>query len=209
MTPLGLAFTALQLGGESIYNYNNLDDQQRWMEGCCWGAKPEGWDWPIHSQKLAEATLLPEIIDKGLHRQPIDDSPIRRLHLLLPGLSFATFNNTSLRWSVLLQKSPDDWDAGEALASLTRVISHHPLILELDIPDHWQGLQAQLQLRLAVRPSIASTYLKVNDGHLYYRIPLSPDRINDKPITAAAVTPPLNRMLTNTKITRELLNDAK
>lgn len=209
MTPLGLAFTALQLGGESIYNYNNLDDQQRWMEGCCWGAKSEGWDWPTHSQKLAEATLLPEIIDKGLHRQPIDDSPIRRLHLLLPGLSFTTFNDTSLRWSVLLQKSPDDWDAGEALASLTRVISHHPLILELDIPDHWQGLQAQLQLRLAVRPSIASTYLKVNDGHLYYRIPLSPDRINDRPITAAAVTPPLSRMLTETQITRELLNDAK
>lgn len=209
MTPLGLAFTALQLGGESIYNYNNLDDQQRWMAGCCWGVKPEGWDWPTHSQKLAEANLLPEIIDKGLYRQPIDESPVRRLHLLLPGLSLTTFNDTSLRWSVLLQKSPDDWDAGEALASLTRVISHRPLILELDIPDQWQGLQAQLQLRLAVRPSIASTYLKLNDGHLYYRIPLSPDRINDRPITAAAVTPPLSRVLKETPITRKLLNDFK
>lgn len=209
MTPLGLAFTALQLGGESIYNYNNLDDQQRWMAGCCWGAKPEGWDWLTHSQKLAEATLLPEIIDRGLHRQPIDESPVRRLHLLLPGLSLTTFNDTSLRWSVLLQKSPDDWDAGEALARLTRVISHRPMILEWDLPDHWQGLQAQLQLRLAVRPSIASTYLKLNDGHLYYSIPLSPDRINDRPITAAAVTPPLSRVLKETQITRKLLNDSK
>jgi hypothetical protein len=209
LTPLGLAFTALQLGGEALYNFNNIDDQQRWMLGSCWGADAAGWDWPTHSQKLAEATLLPHIIDKGLHERSVDGERVRTLHLVLPGVTLAAFNDTSLRWSALLQKAPDEWDAGDALSSLTSVVADRPLTLALQIPDQWHDAEAQLQLRLAVRPSIARHYLKVDTGHLFYRIALSRNFVSRKPITASAVTPSLARTLAETQITRKLVNDNK
>jgi hypothetical protein len=207
MTPLGLTFTALQMGGEALYNFNNIDDQQRWMLSCCWGGETEGWDWPTHSQKLAEATLLPQIIDKGLNERTVDGELIRTLHLILPGLTLATFNDDSLRWSALLQKVPDEWDAGEALSLLTSVAADRPLILALQIPDQWHDAKSQLQLRLAVKPSIAAHPLKVDTGHLFYRIALSRNYVSRKTITASAVTPPLTRSLLETQITRKLIND--
>lgn len=207
LTPISLAFTALQIGGEAIYNYSKIDDQQRWMLSCCWGLKPEGWDWPTHSQRLAEATLLPRVIDTGIYRLLSNDEPVRRLHLILPGLNLSAFNNTSLSWSALLQKAPNDWDAGPALASLMKVISDRPLTIELDIPYQWQGLQAQLQLRLKVRPAIASNYLKADDGYLHYRIPLVLDKISKIPITASATPPKLTTSLQETEITPVHLND--
>lgn len=206
-TPLSLAFTAFQLSGEALYNYNNLDDQQRWMLRCCWGLQPENWDWPTHSQKLAEATLLPHVIDKGLHRQLVNDEPVRRLHLVLPGLNLGTFDDTSLRWSAALQKAPNDWDAGQALASLIRVVADRPMILELDIPEQWQGMQSQLQLYLMVKPAVASHYLKGHQGHLHYRIPLSPDIVSKKTITPSALVPTLAKQPEEIQITSELLND--
>lgn len=209
LTPLSLAFTALQLGGEALYNYNNLDDQQHWMLGCYWGVKSEGWDWPTHSQKLAEATLLPYVMDKGLHRQLSDDEPVRRLHLVLPGVSLATFKAGTLSWTAALQKTPDEWDAGQGLSELIRISAHRPLTLELDIPYQWQGMQAQLQLRLAVRPDIASQYLKHDQGFLHYRIPLSPDRVRSTPVTASKVAPTLNKSLQEIQITRERLDEIK
>ncbi|MCQ2997860.1 hypothetical protein NLO95_27470 [Pseudomonas syringae] len=207
LTPLGLAFTALQLGGEALYNYSNLDDQQRWMIGCCWGVTPENWDWLAHSQKLAEATLTPYLIDKGLHRKLISDEPVRRLNLILPGLRLGTFNDSSLSWTALLRKSPNDWDAGPALSSLIHVISESPLIIELDIPDQWQGMQAQLELRLIVTPTVASQPLKANKGHLHYRVSLSPDIISSKPITASSASPAQTKSSQVTQITRDMLKN--
>lgn len=207
LTPLGLAFTALQLGGETLYNYNNLDEQQRWMLGCWWGLKPENWDWLTHTQKLAEATLSPQVLDKGVHRLLLTDEPVRKLHLVLPGVNLQTFDDTSLRWSARLQKNQNEWDAGHSLASLIRVVSDRPLVLQLDIPEQWLGLQSQLQLRLMVRPAVASSYLKADSGHLYYRIPLSLDVVNSKPISAFSVTPKSTEAFQEIQITRKHLNE--
>jgi len=209
ITPWGMVFTALQLAGEALYNYHNLDEQQRWMLGCCWGIKPQGWDQLQHAQKLAEATLLPTFTDKGIHRRNIDGEVVRTLYLVLPGLTAATFHDFSLRWSALLQKSPEEWDAGKALSAEIRTVSKHPLTLSLLIPDQWQGLSAVLQLRLKVMPTIKSNYLKADTGYLHYRIPLFLDSVSAKPITASAQSPTLTNTLEEIKITRELLHDCE
>ena len=206
LTPWGLAFTALQIGGEALYNYYNIDDRQRWMQGCCWGLKPESWSWAVHSQKLAEATFSPTIIDKGMHERYIDGEQSRALHLILPGLTMATFNDSSFRWSASLQKSPDEWDAGEALTSQIQVVKDKPLTLSLEIPDQWHGPTAQLQLWLAVRPTLATYYLKKDTGHLHYRVALSRNFVSSKLITASAVTPTSALSLKYVQITKELLN---
>jgi len=206
LTPWGLIFTALQLGGEALYNYNNLDDQQRWMTGCCWGVRPEGWDWPTHSQRLAEATLIPQIIDKGVHERSVDGEYFRILHLQLPGISLAIFNDMSLRWSARLQKTTDEWDVGSALSSLVTIVADRPLTLALEIPDQWQGSDALLQLRLSFRPAIATNYLKEDKGSLFYRIELTQSNISKKPITASLVTPSQSKALEELQITRKLIN---
>jgi hypothetical protein len=58
LTPWSLGLSALQLGGESLYNYFNLDDQQRRMLNCCWGVENKNWDMTTHSQILAGANIL-------------------------------------------------------------------------------------------------------------------------------------------------------
>ncbi|KPW68761.1 toxin VasX [Pseudomonas cannabina] len=98
LTPWGLIFTALQLSGESLFNYSNLEEQQRWLLYGIWGKEPQGWDWSTHSQKLAETNLLPTIFDKGISNRRVDGEPVRSLHLVLPGITKASFDDTSLRW---------------------------------------------------------------------------------------------------------------
>lgn len=205
LTPLSLAFTALQLGGETLYNFSNLDDQQRWLLGCVWGTQPQAWNWDTHAQKLAEATLLPTVLNQGIHRSHGLSEPVRTLRLVLPGLTAATFEDTSLRWTVTWQEGSSTRDAGEALAQLLVIASTSPLAIEIQIPEEWQGHQTVLHLQLAVRPSMAKQYLNADKGYLHYRIPLAQDAVN-KPISPSG--PSLNgtTSLPQTQITRERLN---
>jgi hypothetical protein len=83
------------------------------------------------------------------------------------------------------------------------------MTLALQIPDQWHDAKALLELRLAVRPPLAGHYLKVEAGHLHYRIALSRNFVSRKPITASAVTPPLVESLKEVQITRMLLNEHK
>ena len=106
-------------------------------------------------------------------------------------------------------KSPDEWDAGKALAAHICLVTDKPLTLSLEIPDQWQGAKALLQLRVAVRPVMAINYLKADKGYLYYQIALSKNFIARKPITAAAITPALTRSLEETQITLENINNEK
>lgn len=206
LTPWGLAFTALQLGGEALYNYHNLDDQRRWMLGCYWGLESGDWDSIIHSQKLAEATLLPQIIEQ--HAKPdfgeYDSS--RTLQIILPGLTLATFNDSSLRLYAVLQQLSIEQDVGESLIHGMSVLSDTPLTIALKIPSEWQGLNSQLQLRLAVKPALAADYLRSETGLLHYRIPFPPDAIGKKPFTASAVNPDKINTGKEIQITREMLH---
>ncbi|MEE4997788.1 toxin VasX [Pseudomonas alliivorans] len=206
VTPWALISAALQLGGETLYNYFNLDDQQRWLLGSLWGKEPEGWDWPTHAQKLAEANLRPTIIDKGLIRRQIDGESVRSLQLILPGLTWASFDDTSLRWSAELHNVSDKQDVSEVLRQGLSIVAASPLMLALEIPNSWQGHHAQLLLHLAVKPALVITYLKADQGYLTYRIPLGLDIVS-KPVNASTDEPVKNRQLPATQITRECLND--
>ncbi|MBP0946393.1 hypothetical protein JTJ32_13760 [Pseudomonas sp. 20GA0068] len=206
MTPWGLISTALQLGGESLYNYFNLDDQQRWLLGCLWGNEPEGWDWPSHAQKLAETNLRPTVLDKGMIHREIDGEPVRSLHLVMPGLTRTSFDDTSLRWSAQLRKASDQQDVSEALCQGLSVVAASPLTLALEIPNSWQGHHALLLLSVAVKPALVTTYLKADQGYLIYRIPLGMDTVN-KPVGASVEKPAENIQLPATQITREHLDD--
>lgn len=176
LTPWGLAATALQFGGEALYNYANLDDQQRWMQGCCWGLGDQGWDWPTHAQKLAEATMRPQLNDKGTLKRPLDGEPIRRLVLSLPGISLASLRQRPLRltaeWDY--QHGWPAQDVGTQVRNSLTLLSDNPLTLALDLSPDWVGAQSQLRLRLAVQPELASKPLKHDDAYLYYAVPLKP-----------------------------------
>ncbi|MCF5710317.1 hypothetical protein GIV19_24005 [Pseudomonas syringae] len=205
MNPWGLIFTALQLGGESLYNYFNLDDQQRWLLGSLWGKEPEGWDWPTHAQKLAETNLRPTFIDKGIAHRQVDGEPVRTLHLILPGLNRSALDDTSLRWSAELHSGSDNKNVSEVLCQRISIVAESPLVLALEIPNSWQGHHALLFMRLAVRPAFVTTYLKADQGYLTYRIPLGIDIVN-KPVSTSVGDPTNKLQLPATQITREHLN---
>lgn len=190
LSPWGLAATALQFGGEALYNYSNLDDQQRWMLGCCWGLENQGWDWPTHAQGLAEATLRPVITDKGLVKRPQDGEQSRHLVLNLPGVSLARLRQHPLRLTAEWQYELH-WpakDVGQIVRNALRQVSDNPLTLELELSPGWAGPQSQLRLRLAAQPELASKPLKEGSAYLYYSIPLgakaSPEPIKGTPSAA-------------------------
>ena len=187
LSPWGLAMAALQFGGEALYNYSNLEDQQRWMLGCCWGLESQGWDWPTHAQGLAEATLRPVITDKGLVQRPQDGEHSRRLLLALPGVSLASLRQHPLRLTAEWQYELH-WpakDVGPIVRNALRQVGDNPLTLELELAPDWAGPQSQLRLRLAVQPELASKPLKEGSAYLYYSIPLgtkaSPEPIKGAP----------------------------
>ena len=176
LTPWGLAATALQFGGEALYNYGNLDDEQRWMLNSCWGLEDRGWDWPTHSQHLAEASLRPEISDQGTIERALDGASVRRLVISLPGVSLTSLRHQSLRltaeWEY--QRGWPAQDVGEQVRNALCKLDGSRLVLTLDISPDWVGPQSQLRLRLAVQPELANKPLKHKDGYLYYAVPLHP-----------------------------------
>ncbi|RRV05985.1 hypothetical protein EGJ27_14955 [Pseudomonas sp. v388] len=179
LTPISLAFTALQLGGEALYNYSSLDDQQRWLLCCVWGLEAQGWDWSTHAQRLAEATLVPTVVDRGTHRQTVLSEPVRSLHLVLPGITAAMLEENSLLWAAIWHNADVKKDVTEALSGLISIAATAPLTIELKIAPDWQGHHNILHLRLAAKPSIAHQHLKADQGHLYYRISLAQDLISN------------------------------
>ncbi|GKQ31902.1 hypothetical protein PSTH68_20305 [Pseudomonas syringae pv. theae] len=206
LTPWGLAFTALQLGGEALFNYSNPEEQQRWLLYCMWGHEPQGWDWSTHSQRLAEINLLPTIFDNGIIHRLTDGESIRSFHIVLPGLTQASFEDTSLRWEAELQYSSNKQDVSEVLRHTLSVFSVSPLTLTLSIPQNWQGHNTILLLRLAVKPALASTYLNADKGYLNYRIALGMDSLN-KPIKASSTHQTGRVSLPTTQIKKESLDD--
>ncbi|WP_462380884.1 toxin VasX [Pseudomonas sp. Marseille-QA0892] len=176
LTPWGLTAAALQFGGEALYNYGNLNDEQRWMLNSCWGLEDQDWDWPTHSQHLAEATLRPEISDKGTIERTLDGASVRRLVISLPGVSLASLRHQPLRltaeWEY--QRGWPAQDVGEQLRNALCKLDGSRLALALDISPDWVGPQSRLRLRLAVQPDLANKPLKHKDAYLYYAVPLHP-----------------------------------
>ncbi|WP_407292991.1 toxin VasX [Stutzerimonas zhaodongensis] len=207
LTPWGLAATALQFGGEALYNYGNLDDEQRWMLNSCWGLEDQDWDWPTHSQHLAEATLRPEISDKGTIERALDGASVRRLVISLPGVSLASLRHQPLRltaeWEY--QRGWPAQDVGEQVRKALCKLDDTQLALTLDISPDWVGPQSQLRLRLAVQPQLADKPLKHKDAYLYYAVPLRPTA-SRKPIKGMSAAGPTRIAPQWLDITPEYLN---
>lgn len=171
--PFGLAALALQLGGEVIYNYSHLNEQQQWFLHSCWGLENQKWDWPTHAQKLAEVKLRPVITDKGFSSDLADDSK-RTLSLTLPGISESSLQDTPIYltagWQQDLGSHIDD--IGLDVSNSLRMVSDNPLVLNLDVPFHMCLQHSSLKLRLSVQPHLASKPLNGDDLYLYYNVPL-------------------------------------
>lgn len=208
LSPWGLAFTALQIVGETVYNYHHLDSLQRWMLHCCWGVEESPqWDLERHYQLLAEATLQPVIQDLGMVKDASTGDSWRTLRLSLPGSRLASLQNHPLHWTVELQQgnAPAE-DAGVQLREGIRLAETEPLALDLRLPEDWLDGQSLLQLRLVYQPEMASQPLDAATGYLHYRVPLD-IAIRSKPITATHPSPaPSATRLSWTPITPEHLH---
>lgn len=201
-----LASTILQIGGEAIYNHYNLDNMQRWLYGCLWGKQPQGWSEANQRQALAEATLLPTIIDKGIINNPTTGENVRSLHIILPGMTPAILDQDTLRWSVIWQHLSDRLDVSELFKHHLSLASISPLTLELRLDPDYMGHNIFLDLQLAVKPLLAESFMNADKGYLNYRFPLGFDIIN-RPISTTALPPDTSTQLPKTCIVRNLIND--
>lgn len=190
LSPWGLVAAALQLGGEALYNYSNLDEQQRWLLNCCWGVDNQAWDWPRHAQTLAEATLRPVITDQGLNTDADTGNTSRCFILSLPGVSLASLRQTPLRLTAewQYQRWPAK-DVGSIVRDALSIISDNPLRLKLALSPDWADKQSTLRLRIAVQPELANQPLKHNDSHLYYVVPLREEALT-QPIQGVSAAGP-------------------
>lgn len=207
LTPWSLGFTALQLGGESLYNYFNLDDQQRWMLNCCWGIEDEKWDQNKHYQGLAEANLRPIVTDAGIVKRQLDGSSVRTLLLNFPGISLSKLNQKPiiLQAELAAQLTRPATDVGETVSNSLQIASANPLVLRLEIPEDWCGEQAQLKIRLNVQPDIATAPLKADDQYLYYPISLRLSGTNE-PVKGSSSNKPGRTPLKWVTVKPEQLN---
>lgn len=188
LSPWGLAYTALQIAGETLYTYHSLDAQQRWALNSCWGNEQNPqWGWDTHYQGLADATLRPVITDQSIQTDN-DGDGWRTFRLSLLGQRLASLQERPLLLTAELQHDLDQSsDVGQAISGNLKLVSSEPLVFDLRVPHDWQGLGNQL-LRLACQPEMASKPLNADQGYLYYRIPLSVASLN-KPMQAQKESP--------------------
>ncbi len=180
LTPWGLGFMALSLGGEAVYNYNNIDGHQRWLMNCYWGNDEQGWDWPVHAQYLAEATLRPVITDKGITKTSDELEKFRTLVLSFPGMNMQRLDEHPIRFTAQLKRdnAADIIDVGEVVRSSLRFIGGKTFALQLNLPYDWCGTQSLMLIRISVQPELAVSPLKSEALFLHYRIPLDIGSIN-------------------------------
>ena len=180
LNPWGIAYMALSWGGDAIYNYNNLDGHQRWLINCCWGNEEQGWDWPVHAQYLAEATLRPVITDEGIS-QPSDElDRFRTLVLSFPGMNMQRLAEHPIRFTAQLRRdgAATVIDVGDVVINSFHFVDNNPLTLQLKLPSDWCGTQSIMLMRISVQPELAVSPLKSEELFLHYRIPLDVGNIN-------------------------------
>ncbi|WP_256659484.1 toxin VasX [Pseudomonas sp. H9] len=87
---IGLVATALQLLGEGLYNYFNLDDLQEWAEASAWGHKSKQRTLQDEWSELAKVVQKPTC-------ELIRDDKKTYLKLVLPGVSTAEMDQRKLQ----------------------------------------------------------------------------------------------------------------
>lgn len=144
---VGLIGTALQLVGEGLYNYFNLDELQRWLHGSVWGTDAQPGtlqdDWSALAKVVQKPTCTLvrntdrtylELVLPGVRTREMDR---RRLSILAYQQSRAPYKSLTydrilppLRW----QEASIPWAAGISVASQ----DDEALILHLPIHDALQ-----------------------------------------------------------------------
>lgn len=190
LTPWMLGFMALSFGGETIYKYYNLDENQRWLLNCCWGNEDQEWDWPTHAQRLAEATLQPIITDQGI-KQPEDElDSFRTLTVSFPGMNIQALAENPIAFTAQWQRDSFTVlkEVGEEVRKRCKLISNSPITVQINLPYEWCGPQAMLLMRISVQPELAVKPLNNKNLFLQYRIPLDLGGVN-LPIKGVAGVP--------------------
>lgn len=180
VTPWGLFFTALQLGGELVYNYYDLSEVQQWFEKSCWGNKNKGWDQQQHNQQLAYALLKPILIDQGA--QTIKGKTYRVIQAIFPGQLTVSLKDNPICWQAQWQHDPFEYPhidttIGETLRQQTVPEQNELVILQWLLPwlpqDQWSRAQDNvLLLRLFYTPEMADEPLGGKEYGLGYKISL-------------------------------------
>ncbi|WP_339539716.1 toxin VasX [Pseudomonas sp. RA_15y_Pfl2_54] len=93
---IGLIATALQLVGEGLFNYFNLDDLQKWMESSVWGNKTKQRNVQDEWNELAKVVQKPTC-------ELIRDDKLTYLKLVLPGVSTQEMDSRKLQFQAYQQ----------------------------------------------------------------------------------------------------------
>lgn len=180
LTPWNLAFMALGFVGEAIYNYHKRNDHQRWLLQCCWGNDSQGWNWLNHAQHLSEATQRPVFLDQGITQSLDEWGKVRSFYLSFPGMSLQSLERSPIIFTAQWRRDSTSQyrDVGAIVRSNFVLVGDSPLGIQLSLPYEWCGTQSILNVRFAVKPDLAESYLKSNEHYLSYRIPLDIGVIN-------------------------------
>ena len=155
---IGLIATALQLVGEGLYNYFNLDDLQKWMRSSAWGNKTENRTAQDEWNELAKVVQKPTC-------EMIRDAKKTYLKLVVPGVSTQEMDTRKLQLKAYEQYRDTPKNIGYApgpfplrwqersSAWVTRFVvvskSNEALTLHLPISDSLQTTDFALALNIA------------------------------------------------------------
>lgn len=96
---IGIAATGIQLIGEGLYNYFNLDPMKKWVLGSTWGQKPLGLSLEESWSRLAAIVQQPLC-------QLVRTSHSLELHLTFPGIRSADMESRKV-WVEAYQRQKD------------------------------------------------------------------------------------------------------
>ncbi|WP_150113653.1 toxin VasX [Pseudomonas sp. GM30] len=185
---IGLIATALQLVGEGLYNYFNLDDLQKWMKSSVWGNESKNRSFQDEWNELAKVVQKPtcemirkdkktylKLIMPGISTEEMDSRKLRlqayeryrdTTHRSIgPGPFLFSWKNCSAAWATRFVI------ASKGTEALTL---HLPISDSLQVPDFSLAFNIAYQLE-AARDVIHETCFEVKDWHItgapYTRIP--------------------------------------
>lgn len=154
---VGLIGTALQLSGEGLYNYFNLDELQKWLQASAWGRQNLQRSLPDDWSALARVVQQPTC-------ELVRDHKRTYLKLLLPGVRTREMDSRRLQLQAYQQTRdllilrpysaqlpPARWqECSAAWAAASIVVSQddEALTLHLPIDDHLQTSDFALALNI-------------------------------------------------------------
>lgn len=155
---IGLALTGLQLGGEWIYNRNNLSQLDDWLQQGPWGMRDAQRPLATEHLRLASITAAPSA---GLE----PDKAAGLFILQVPGVLTAELDDSGISLAAywLSNHQRNDWEPWtEPLLYQFKLLSklHEPLRLGLEIYPQEANAQHGLAIELRYPPLAGSNEVK-------------------------------------------------